>query len=112
MVDRATIVSAVDSAFSAFSGLIQDATLEAETVTGFDWSTNDVTSTVSNSSIEVIPYEVVYDGDGPAIYRYVAKSEGFPEHNYTTLVIGTARYRIDTMERYEGLVVLELRGET
>lgn len=110
-MDSARIRDAVDRAFAAFNSLTVTATLEKEILSGFDFGTGDIQSTPSNTTVTVMFLETSYK-DGSAVHRYVAKAADFnTDMGYTALLIGDDRYFIEKATIYEGVVLLDLKGE-
>jgi len=109
MLQRSTISNAVNTAFESAGELVRIASLSSSSVSGFNFATGEVTGTSETTSVEVIPYKTVKNERGAFITDLLIRSEDLPLSTYSTITWDGVDYSIESIEAYEGVVVLKAR---
>ena len=107
---RARISKAVDDAFNAVGDLAQSGTLSQKNPSGYDFSTNSVSSTNSSSTVEVVITETKRtSGEG---YKTIAIIKSGPDVTvYDTLTVNGVSYNIVNHSDNDFAIEMEITRE-
>ena len=107
---RSTILSAVDTAFTAAGDLVKTATFRSKTNVSYDFSTGSYSSQEEELQIPALLVEENRGVDSPseAKSQVIVKTETIDFSLYSQVGISGAIYRIESYQTYPGVTILEV----
>ena len=107
---RSTVASAVNTAFRAAGDLIESATLERESVTGYNFLNEETTGTEQPITIDVLRSSRQTSENSNVITTFYAKESDVDLSKYSTLTIGAESFNIENINRDIGVVTITGRS--
>jgi uncharacterized membrane-anchored protein len=107
----ATIETAVDSAFSAAGDLVKLGVLKEKDISGFNFSTGQVTSKEVTYKVEIIESSSKLDEDQHVVKELLIRDKDLDGSRYSTIAYDGKTYRIQTIQEYPGIIQLTVRSE-
>jgi len=108
---KTTISRAVDTVFTKLDSLAVTASLHNQTSSSFNFATGALTTVDTTTTIKIIPFETKLGADQNLIYRVLARRSDVADGLYNTITTPDGVFRMQVVETYEALVVIEMRSE-
>lgn len=108
---KSKIAAAVEVVFAKLDELAIEATLVNTTTDSFNFSAGEAVTTTDSITVKVIPIEVKREADKTFYQKVLIRRYQLDDSLYDTIIINEREYRFECIDSYEGVVVVELRGE-